>query len=109
MLYGRAVSEIERLRMELGASDMALEAARSEAARLRITCGNRFDERGNGMAGAGSFGGYEPMSRPVPGTMQARPGGAEGDAGGPPGGRGAAPLVRTVVVGEPRSMIDLFA
>lgn len=110
-LLSRAISEIQRLRLDLGASDMAAEAARSEAARLRMTGADRWDRCAERLRERG-FGAYEPMGRPVPGTMQPREDagpGAPDDTGLAPGARGAAPLVRTVVIGAPRSLITLFA
>lgn len=109
MLYQRAVAEIERLRQALGASDMGLQAARSDAARARIAA-SRAGADPDAVSAGGSPRGES--VQPVPGTMKARPrdpiGGVPGAASADLVARGAAPLVRTIVLQSPRSLIDLF-
>ncbi len=104
MLYERAVAEVERLRSALGASDMALQAARSDAARWRLAASTPHPEGRGPVDGASPADG---ASRPVPATMQPRRHGGADDAGAAPGAGGAVG-VRTIVLREPRSLVDLF-
>jgi len=117
----RAISEVERLRSELGASDMALEATRSALHRERIE--GALDHRATvataEAAAARHAAAGESFSQPVPGTIAplsacsegAAASHASGSSGASALGDGIAPRVgaaETIVV-RSRSLIDLFA
>lgn len=117
-LDARAIAEIERLRNELGASDMALEAARSELHRERIA--GALDRRATtadaatasraSMANAA----YESFSTPIRATISAADtsgliaGAGAGGNGTDPSSRAPHAANDTIVV-RSRSLVDLFA
>lgn len=114
MLEERALAEVERLRNELGASDMALEATRSllERHRFESALDRRATVSETNAAAARAAVASEPFSQPVPGSMTVGRPTQGDDAGAAPLAAASARAMHAateLVVVRQRSMVDFFA